>query len=243
MTKKLSISSFTPVSGQSAPDAIVRRLTDAITSGDLRPGDKLPRENELAKSLGVAPMTLRNALASLREFGLVVTTRGRFGGSFVASDVSERLMEAARTSSMTAQELRDLTDWRRAISGEACYLAAERGTPCDFELIQRAAVEFLRCAADLGQRRMADASLHTLIAEASRSADLLREEIQIQEKLNILILSQPTPSLAKDTPSMRHDTLISAIISRNPEGARKEMLAHVESTYNWTSSMSKAYRK
>lgn len=243
MTQELSISSFTPVSGQSAPEAIVRRLTDAITSGELKPGDKLPREDELAKSLGVAPMTLRNALASLREFGLVVTTRGRFGGSFVASDVGERLREAARTRSMTAQELRSLTDWRRAISGEACYLAAERGAARDFELIQEAAAEFLRYAADVGKRRMADARLHTLIAEASRSADLLREEIQIQEKLNLLILPQPTPSLAKDTPSMQHDTLISAILRRDPEGARKEMLVHVESTYDWSSSMSKAYRK
>ncbi|SRR5258708_4694954 len=243
MAKELSISSFTPVSGQSAPEAIVRRLTDAITSGELRPGDKLPREDELAKSLGVAPMTLRNALASLREFGLVVTTRGRFGGSFVADDVGERLIDAAQTCSMTAQELRDLTDWRRAISGEACYLAAERGALRDFELIQEAAAEFLRYAADVGKRRMADARLHTLIAEASRSADLLREEIQIQEKLNTLILPQPTPSLAKNTPSMQHDSLVSAIISRNPEGARKEMLVHVESTYNWTSSLSKAYRK
>ncbi|TKC91484.1 FadR family transcriptional regulator [Trinickia terrae] len=242
MTNKLSVSSFTPVSGQSAPEAIVRRLTEAITSGELKPGDKLPREDELARSLGVAPMTLRNALASLREFGLVVTTRGRFGGSFVASDIGERLRKAAQTSSMTAQELRSLTDWRRAISGEACYLAAERGAARDFELIQEAAAEFLRCAADVAPRRMADARLHTLIAEASRSADLLREEIQIQEKLNILILPQPTPRLAKDTASMQHDALISAIISRNPEAARREMLVHVESTYDWSSSMSKAYR-
>ena len=188
-------------------------------------------------------MTLRNALVSLREFGLVVTTRGRFGGSFVANDVGEQLREAAQTCSMTAQELRGLTDWRRAISGEACYLAAERGAASDFMLIQEAAAEFLRCTADIGKRRMADARLHTLIAETSRSADLLREEIQIQEKLNILILSQPTPSLAKDTSSMQHDALISAIVGRNSEGARKEMLVHVESTYDWTSSMSLAYRK
>lgn len=242
MIQKHSISSFTPISGQSAPEAIVRRLTDAITSGELKPGDRLPREEELARSLGVAPMTLRSALASLREFGLVVTTRGRSGGSFVAGDVGERLREAARTSSMTAQELRSLTDLRRAISGEACYLAAERGAARDFELLQEAAAEFALYAADVTKRRMADVRLHTLIAQASGSADLLRAEIQIQEKLNILILPQPTPSLAKDTSSMQHDTLVSAIINRKAEAARREMIVHVESTYDWSSSLSKAYR-
>lgn len=237
------VSILAPVSGQSAPEAIVRRITEGITAGELKPGDKLPREDELARSFGVAPMTLRNALASLRELGMVVTTRGRFGGTFVASDVGERLREAALTSTMTVEELRSLTDWRRAISGEACYLAAERGTAEDFAAIQDAAEEFNRGAADITSRRMADARLHTLIAEASKSADLVRQEILIQERLNVLILPQPTPSLAKFTRSMQHDSLIAAIIKRDPEGARREMIAHVESTFDWSTSLLKAGTK
>ncbi|AIO35988.1 bacterial regulatory s, gntR family protein [Burkholderia cenocepacia] len=239
MSQRPSSLSFTPVSGQSAPEAIVRRLTDAITSGELKPGDRLPREDEFARSLGVAPMTLRNALASLRELGFVVTTRGRLGGSFVSSNISERLREAARSSSMTEQELRSLTDWRRAISGEACYFAAVRGSQPDFLRIQEAAEEFAQSADDIARRRLADARLHTLIAETSQSSDLLRQEIQIQEKLNILILPQPTPSLAKGTRSMRHDALVAAIVGRDADRARREMIEHVESTYDWSCTLLK----
>ncbi|MEN2474792.1 FadR/GntR family transcriptional regulator [Burkholderia sp. GS2Y] len=140
---------------------------------------------------------------------------------------------------MTEQELRSLTDWRRAISGEASYLAAMRGSPQDFFRIRDAADEFMRCYDHIARRRVADARLHTLIAEISQSSDLLREEIQIQERLNILILPQPTPSLVKNTRTMRHDALVSAIVGRDADGARQEMIEHVESTYDWSCTLLK----
>jgi GntR family transcriptional regulator len=59
-------------------------LADAIASGQLRPGDQLPTEQELAAWLGVSRMTLRHALAELAQRGLVTRTVGRSGGTFVA---------------------------------------------------------------------------------------------------------------------------------------------------------------
>jgi GntR family transcriptional regulator len=59
-------------------------LEQLITSGRLRPEDKLPAEVEMATALGVSRMTLRQALSTLEHKGLLVRRRGRFGGSFVA---------------------------------------------------------------------------------------------------------------------------------------------------------------
>lgn len=59
-------------------------LERLITSGRLRPEDKLPAEVEMATALGVSRMTLRQALSTLEHKGLLVRRRGRFGGSFVA---------------------------------------------------------------------------------------------------------------------------------------------------------------
>jgi GntR family transcriptional regulator len=59
-------------------------LADAIASGLLKPGDRLPTEQELAAWLGVSRMTLRHALAELAQRGLVTRTVGRSGGTFVA---------------------------------------------------------------------------------------------------------------------------------------------------------------
>ena len=62
---------------------MVQRITEAIHLGLLADGEQLPVEVELARQFGVAPMTVREALAELRDQGLVETRRGRTGGSFV----------------------------------------------------------------------------------------------------------------------------------------------------------------
>ena len=128
---------FAPLQVEGAVEAIVRRLGEAIGSGVLEPGERLPSEGDLASHLAVAPMTLRQALAILRDAGFVETRRGRGGGSFVVED-ARRALEPAATPPRVA-DLRDLTDWRRAVSGEAAALAACRATPDQRALLARAA--------------------------------------------------------------------------------------------------------
>ena len=52
-------------------------LDDAIERGQLKPGDRLPGERELADSFGVSRMTLRQGLAGLEKRGLISRTQGR----------------------------------------------------------------------------------------------------------------------------------------------------------------------
>jgi len=63
--------------------AIAEQLTAAITDGRLQPGMRLPPERELAGSLGVSRMTVRQALGELEREGLVRRVVGRSGGTFV----------------------------------------------------------------------------------------------------------------------------------------------------------------
>lgn len=58
-------------------------LRAAITAGELQPGTKLPAQTELARQLGVAPMTLRKAIEALQADGLLRTAHGV--GVFVTS--------------------------------------------------------------------------------------------------------------------------------------------------------------
>ena len=118
---------FAPLDLGRRADAVVRRLSEGIRLGLLRPGEQLPSESELAESFGVAPVTVREALTILRGQQLVVTRRGRTGGSFVrdvrggAADVlRERLREVAPS------QLRDLADHYVAVFGTSAHLAAER---------------------------------------------------------------------------------------------------------------------
>lgn len=84
---------------------------------------------------------------------------------------------------------------------------------------------------------MTDSRLHTLIARTARSGDLLGQEIAIQEQLRNLVLPLPFLPASKTLASAGHSALVSAIISRDGEKARQELIAHVESTYAWCMSV------
>ena len=69
--------------GTPAHARVARWLSDLISRGELVEGDRLPREDEFAKQLGISRMTLRQALATLEQSGLLERKSGRLGGTFV----------------------------------------------------------------------------------------------------------------------------------------------------------------
>src|SRR5919202_3061327 len=125
---------LSPVEPAGAVEQVVRRVGEAIGAGILAPGERLPGQVELAETLGVARMTLRQALAVLEDAGLLEVRRGRTGGAFVASEPPPPAPDPP-----TAEQLRALTDWRRAVSGEAAALAAERRTARETDSLRNAA--------------------------------------------------------------------------------------------------------
>ena len=72
---------------------VARDIEADITAGRLTPDMRLPNELELSQQYGVARMTVRRAIAQLRDKGLVVTIHGR--GSWVAPDDE---LDAPRTA-------------------------------------------------------------------------------------------------------------------------------------------------
>ena len=90
---------FAPLDdGAVRSEAVVRRLAGAITLGLIGDGEQLPPETELATSLRVAVVTLREALADLRRRGLVETRRGRGGGGFVRVSESATCANSASST-------------------------------------------------------------------------------------------------------------------------------------------------
>ena len=227
-----------PISARGATEQIVRRLGEAIGSGVLQPGERLPRESDLAQMLDVAPMTLRQALAVLREAGYITTSRGRTGGSFV----SERPLDAASLlgdeDEVTPHELRELTDWRRAVSGEAAALAALRCTAKSRRTLQRAEETASSRTADPNAYRLADSALHVGIAEVSQSSRLIAAEAHIQIELSEMSRSIPRPRSALDESHQQHVPLLQAIYDHDADTARALAIEHVESTYDWLVGLS-----
>ena len=173
---------FQPIGDEGRAELVERRLVDAITRGHLRAGERLPSEAELARSLGVAPVTVREALLAIRERGLVVTRRGRNGGSFVAqhADPLSFAREAVRTSSRVA--LRDLGAHYAAITGAGVRLAARRADASEAEQVRRR-MERLDELDGESQRRLLDDIQIELVA-LSQSARLTREQMKLQAEFS-----------------------------------------------------------
>jgi len=62
---------------------IVKQVLEAISRGDLKPDDKLPSEKELGDIFGVSRVTVREAVRSLEQFGVIVVRQGSRGGAYV----------------------------------------------------------------------------------------------------------------------------------------------------------------
>jgi GntR family transcriptional regulator, transcriptional repressor for pyruvate dehydrogenase complex len=233
---------YAPLRTPNASELIVRRIGEAIGSGVLEPGEQLPSEVELATRLAVAPMTLRQAIAILREAGLVETRRGKHGGTFVAANVVDAL--AARRRRVDQGSLRELTDWRRAVSAEAAALAAERITPSGLERIESAADEVERqAAAGFAPYRMADSRFHLAIAAVSRSDRLAAAETAIQAELGEVLAAIPSPVRAMRVSAGGHEPIVVAIGDRDPAAARAATVRHVEATHDWVVGLSVAPRR
>lgn len=225
---------FSLVHGAGVSETIVRRIGELISAGELRPGERLPPETQLAAAFEVAPMTVRSALRVLREYGLLETRRGRGGGTFVREDaVSAPYI--IDTTLPTLDEFEDFTRWRVAISGEAAALAAERFAAGTLDRKERIRLRELveeshRTDVTPEEFRFADAELHRYITELSGSPRLVEAERSIQAQLTRVLRHATRPPNIVHLAHQSHTPLLDALLAGDPELSRHELRAHAWSS-------------
>jgi GntR family transcriptional repressor for pyruvate dehydrogenase complex len=182
-----AVSLIAPLAALGRAEEVVLRVSQAIQLGLLDDGEQLPPEAEFAGQLGVSAMTLREALAMLRQQGLVETRRGRSGGTFARRQTAPQLGPLRdRLRAMTVGELRDLTDEQSAVSGAAARLAATRASTVSVRRLLALAGQ-LTSSATTGARVMADSRFHIEVAIASKSERLTVLEVALQARLAELL--------------------------------------------------------
>ncbi|MFC9553706.1 FadR/GntR family transcriptional regulator [Rhodococcus sp. NPDC056960] len=222
---------LSPIGGEGLVAQTVRRLGEAIGLGIFDVGARLPSESELAEQLGISAMTLREALAVMREAGYVETRRGRQGGTYVkelALTVPEREAQK-RIAAITDEYLEDLTAYRIAIGGESAALAAQHATAEDiaemWQLLER-----MDAAEAFEEFRKCDATFHVTIASCTRSHRLARAETEVQAELNPLMGAFRVGPQARHTTNAQHRDILAAIEAGDAEAARRLMAEHMSSS-------------
>lgn len=218
---------FSPLSPVGRADLVTRRLAEAISLGLLRDDEQLPSEVDLAVRLGVAPVTVREALTSLREQGLVRTRRGRGGGSFVCAppDPASAVVRV-RLGALGAGELRDYADHYAAISGTCARLAAERADADDQQRLA-AVTRTLATADGAGARRRAEGQFHLELAAAAQSPRLTREEIALQAAVGPILWLPHSAADVTATACDRHAAVLEAVAAGHGGRARAAAEQHV----------------
>jgi GntR family transcriptional repressor for pyruvate dehydrogenase complex len=171
---------FAPLDEPGRTEIVVGRIRSAITLGIYANEEQLPNEIDLAAQLSISPVTLRDALKVLRKEGLVRTTRGRSGGTFViAPDESNMKFVEKSLASLSSIELRDLLDWQTAITAQAAIFAAERASVRDIQTLD-ATVARLGDAPDAMSARRSNSRFLIEMAASSRSSRISKAAIALQ---------------------------------------------------------------
>jgi len=217
---------FAPIGDEGRAVRVENRLAEAIRSGVLADGERLPSEPQLAAMLGVATVTAREALVALRAQGLVTTTRGRGGGSFVTRPEpgSDREV-SARLAAMSRVELRDRGTYYAVMIAGCAELACERADASDVEGLRDLLVA--SDVQDIGHWRHADAELYLSVAALTQSARMTREVVRLEAEFGGLLRLPLSDPEFRHTTARRHAALVDAIGARDADAARACVRDHV----------------
>ena len=161
---------FQPVKPVRTDESIVRQIEEAIYSGDVAPGQRLPSERELVVQFGVSRASVREALRDLQSSGLLRSRPGDPSGGAEVQSFSSGMLQRSFTALVRLERLRlhELIVFRMVIEGSATYLAALHRQDEHLRRIKKAHDLMRRLVGgDQEIFGQADVEFHQVIAEAS----------------------------------------------------------------------------
>lgn len=158
-----------PIRRETVMDMVARRIEELVRSGDLKAGDRLPPEPDLAQMLRVSRGSLREALKGLMFLGLIKSRAG--DGTYIQSSLS-RVLNQHFQWMILLEEVKHLEiyELRKIIEPQAAALAARRATRADIERLQAALEGLAEGRGDPESFHAFDIRFHDAFAQASGNA-------------------------------------------------------------------------
>ncbi|MGN1349476.1 MAG: FadR/GntR family transcriptional regulator [Anaerovoracaceae bacterium] len=132
---------FDPLPKGSIAEILVERITEALISGELKPGDKIPTEVEFSEKLGVSRNAVREAIKVLVAFGILEIRRPE--GTFVVESFQQKLFDPMIYGILAAQGNQDdFLEFRLTCTMSAMYLAMKHASDEDIDHLQELGLRF-----------------------------------------------------------------------------------------------------
>jgi GntR family transcriptional repressor for pyruvate dehydrogenase complex len=213
---------ITPLNRAPLSELILEKITDFILAGKLRPGDKLPTEQEFAAIFKVGRNSIREAVRMLSSTGIIEIKRG--SGTYIRETVSDSMLNPLVLSLIMKQGTsKELIEMRLFIESFAAELAINNATDEDIERLE-AANQKLK---DAAEKKISDAkvlyeldlNVHFTLFEIGKNMLF----IKVAKTLYKLFIASLTKVIEQDLQNSydNHEKYIKAIRKRDPELARK----------------------
>lgn len=221
-------------------DQVKEYIKLAILENRIKPGEKLPTEDNIAKRFSISRASVREALSELRSEGLVERRRGAYGGTFVSQPSTDRIMESILNCyKIGGLTLAEAVEFRRLMEPLALELACEKRTNEDLEKM-RINLEETRAALSEGRvEREKHIDFHRLIAAASHNR-LVRVTTEAAINVTFAMTSQMRPLVLEAAAGdiAFNQLFYQHILERNPANIRDLMEEH----FAWVVKLTDEYK-
>lgn len=221
---------FQPIQSTTVVQQIIEKITQSLIKGELKPGDRLPPEPELALQLGVSRTSLREALKTLSGLG-VLNARKR-GGTFIATEGSQLMLNPLIFNLIIEKGPKDdLFELRVLLEVDAIELAIKKATTDDFKLLVNELDEFEKSIPSGDLELLADLDLrfHLRLLQISNNSSFIR----ISQLIMQLFANPIEKTLKKIGPKQvldNHRELYQAIVERDLLRAKEHVVRAFESS-------------
>ena len=223
-----------PIGGGRASEAIYDQLRELITSGVLKPGDRLPSERAMMQQLGRSRPTIREALRMLEQGGYVSSTHGASGAvvqELTLDGVEQPLTEMIQLNQISLEEL---GEYRAVNDGTIAGWAARRRTDEDLADLHQCVAEAEASLNDYERFIELDVRFHSLLARASANqvAIIVTEVLGNVEKETLrskMLTLTPEGRVALGRRILdTHSIILEAIRQQDSRAARSAMQTHTK---------------
>ena len=208
-------------------ESAIEQIMNLIKNDKLKPGDKLPPEREMAEKLSISRGSLREAFRVLESRGLIKSKPG--GGRYIREirknghNSTENIILSLEKSSIL-----ELLEAREMFEVKIAKIAAQKATPEDIELIEKALNKINEEEGLKDDKKMeSDTEFHLAIASASHNFVFINI---IRLHLDLL---KDTREKTQQIPGRReerwseHQAILQAIKEHNSKKAGEAMLKHL----------------
>lgn len=220
-----------PIRPKKISEEIVEQIKALIAKGELKPGDRIPSERDLATMLGVSRPSVREAIMVLEAMGFVESRQG--GGTFVRALTETSITDplARLVEQKDPELLRALVEVRMGLESWSAYLAAQRAADGEVAEMRRL-YEVMETQARRGVwDAEVDADFHYAITAASHNS----LQMHVLDSIHTLFHTTIQVALTEfyrqrshvEKLLTQHREILEAIAAHDPERARQQMMIHL----------------